>query len=214
MERVKPEIQETITQRLRLFIEQAGNVTAFARSIGVSRDSVNNWLSGKSDIRLNDLVKISEQYHVSIDWLLGLAESPTRDGDQQKAETYTGLSAEAVERLHSLKGHDSISLDYLSETIDNDQFLEIISSLDHLVLSYNRSVKAINYLLDYENRESHTLCHDLLDAEEELATYFPDMRMQLFELSEKWSDFMESFIPTKELISDGKRLHQKYVLGE
>lgn len=103
MERVKPEIHNAVKERLKPLIEEAGNVTAFARSIGVSRDAVNNWLFDKSDLRLNDLVKISQKYGVSVDYLLGLAESPTREGTQQAAEEYTGLSSEAVEMLSSLK---------------------------------------------------------------------------------------------------------------
>ena len=104
VERVKPEIQEAVNNNLKTLIrEKAGNVTAFAKSIGTSRDSVNNWLQGKSDIRLNDLVAISEKYGWSVDYLLGLADSPTRSGSKQAAEEYTGLSPEAVDNIRYLK---------------------------------------------------------------------------------------------------------------
>ena len=221
MERVKPEIHNTVKERIKPLITKAGNVSAFARSIGVSRDAVNNWLFDKSDFRLNDLVKISQEYNVSVDYLLGFAESPTREGTKQAAEEYTGLSADAVEILHSKKlethsddDHDRIHaqvfLTDISELIENDAFQQMIQNVDYLRLCYNKSVDSINYLIDFCEQTEEIDASGFDDALSDLFEYFPSLRMQLFELSEMWSDSLEALFPTKELIIDGKELMRRF----
>ena len=96
LERVKPEIQNKVKEALQELVLQAGNVTAFAKSIDVSRDTVNNWLCGRSDIRVNDLVRIAEKYNVSADWLLGLSPAPTRDRSMESAVSVTGLDEKSI----------------------------------------------------------------------------------------------------------------------
>lgn len=119
MERVKPEIQSKINEKLNECIEKAGNVTAFAQSIGVSRDSVNNWLRGKSDIRLNDLVTIRQKYNVSVDYLLGLSPNPAVDENVQTAIAVTGLSEKAIGLLQLMRVNSGYmrSVNFLLEQI-------------------------------------------------------------------------------------------------
>lgn len=103
MERVKPELRDRINRKINFsLIQDAGSVTEFAKSIGVSRDTVNNWLSGKSDLRLNDLVNISKEYEVSVDWLLGTVDDANYSNDAtiRLISEYTGLSTKAIEQLH------------------------------------------------------------------------------------------------------------------
>ena len=119
MERVKPEIQSKVKEALQELKLQAGNVTAFAKSIDVSRDSVNNWLSGRSDIRLNDLVRIAEEYNVSADWLLGLSTAPTRDRSMEGAVSVTGLSEKSICFLND-HGKDSNVLKVLNLLLDDE----------------------------------------------------------------------------------------------
>lgn len=103
MKRVDSDTQKEIVDSInRLIADNNTDVTNFAESIGVSRNNVNDWLRGKSDIRLGDLITISNTYGKSVDWLLGLVP---RDKDSniqevQIASDYTGLNHEAVDLLH------------------------------------------------------------------------------------------------------------------
>lgn len=119
LERVKPEIQNKVKEALQELVLQAGNVTAFAKSIDVSRDSVNNWLSGRSDIRLNDLVRIAEKYNVSADWLLGLSHARTRDRSIEGAVSVTGLNENSIFFLND-HGKDSNVLKVLNLLLDDE----------------------------------------------------------------------------------------------
>ena len=215
MERVNSETQEILTERLNGLIEKAGNVTAFARSIGVSRDSVNNWLLGRSGIRVNDLVKISTVYHVSIDYLLGLVNEKTPDTDKRSVLSYTGLSESALDSVLFFKKSDECRAEMgpsdLSLVLENPDFTRIIPNFDSLRFLYNHTVNAVNFLLDYDGDFNNDDSEELNSACNDLSEYFPELRMLLFELSEMWSDFLESFFPTKELIEDGKKLYRKYI---
>lgn len=107
MERVKPELRKTVTDKIGKLISRAGTVESFAKSIGVSRDTVNNWTRGKSDIRLNDLVNIAQVYDCSVDSLLGLIPESNHSTDEtiRLVSDYTGLSTEAVNTLHEHQEH-------------------------------------------------------------------------------------------------------------
>ena len=120
LERVKPEIQSKVKEALLELVERAGNVTAFAKSIDVSRDSVNNWLSGRSDIRLNDLVKIAEKYNVTADWLLGLSSASTRDRSMEGAVTVTGLNEKSILFLRD-HGKESGVLKAINLLLDDEK---------------------------------------------------------------------------------------------
>ena len=120
LERVKPEIQSKVKEALLELVERAGNVTAFAKSIDVSRDSVNNWLSGRSDIRLNDLVKIAEKYNVTADWLLGLSSASTRDRSMEGAVTVTGLNEKSIMFLRD-HGKGSGVLNAINLLLDDER---------------------------------------------------------------------------------------------
>ena len=62
----------TSTERLNeLFDSDARNDSAIARELGVSRQSVSSWRSGIRSPKKPMLIKISETYHVSIEWLMG-----------------------------------------------------------------------------------------------------------------------------------------------
>lgn len=101
MERVKPEIQANVNEALLKVIGQQ-DIVEFAKSIGVSRDTVNNWLRKKSDIRLNSLVRIAEVYGISTDYMLGLHDVPVLDQSKQEICSKTGLSEEALDNLTNL----------------------------------------------------------------------------------------------------------------
>ena len=45
----------------------------FAKSLGVSRRTVQNWQNGHTEMPLSKLVRLSNMWHISIDYLLGLS---------------------------------------------------------------------------------------------------------------------------------------------
>lgn len=197
-----------------------------ADSLGVSRSLVKAWENNDRPIRSDDLAKLASHYGVSADYLLGLSEYKTSDFNLRNACEFTGLSETAMHQLKEMKGY---ALSDLSEMLENEKFRSIVSSLDDLRAAYNHCVPIMNlvlmikagvpfddpeiisaideaalYLPDDEPHEENLTD----DALEEFADRYSDLRMQVFELNEMWSDYLESFIPTRELLAEGKEIYR------
>lgn len=101
MKSLEKAVKEEIAKRI-LYLIGENDVTGFAKSIGVSRNNVNDWIRGKADIRIGDVIDISKKYGKSVDWILGLVpkEKDSNVQEVQIASDYTGLDHEAVELLH------------------------------------------------------------------------------------------------------------------
>ena len=62
----------TSTERLNeLFDSDARNDTAIAKSLNVSKQTISAWRNGSRSPKKSMVIKISEVFHVSIEWLLG-----------------------------------------------------------------------------------------------------------------------------------------------
>ena len=103
--------------------EQGLTQEEFAEKLHKSREAVKNWESGIRNIKADDIISISETFGVSADWLLGLSNSPTREGDQQKAEEYTGLSSKSIDTIHKFKNTDYADfINVLDKLLSDDMF--------------------------------------------------------------------------------------------
>ena len=71
-----------------------------ASALGVSRPTIAGWTLGKNLPDIDALAKLARYFHVSADYLLGLSDKVSLDVNLRAAAEYTGLSEEAVERLH------------------------------------------------------------------------------------------------------------------
>lgn len=94
MEQRFPAFTERFTQ-LRGDMTQA----AFSEFLGMSRPTVGFYESGSRIPDALGLKAIAEKCHVSADWLLGLSDVKSPDGDLQQACNYTGLSEKTVKLL-------------------------------------------------------------------------------------------------------------------
>jgi len=56
---------------IELFDSDPRNDTAIAAALGVSKQAVSTWRTGIRSPKKSVLVKISELFHVSIEWLMG-----------------------------------------------------------------------------------------------------------------------------------------------
>lgn len=95
------EYNDTFPRRFRELLESREDITqeGIADLVGVTRQTVGNWYSGKSAPDAVSLAKIADEFHVSIDWLL--RENAPRKIDATLASVcrYTGLSEDSVRLL-------------------------------------------------------------------------------------------------------------------
>lgn len=87
------------------FRELAANKTnqEIADGVGVSRQTVGQFILGQSKPDVDTLCKLSEYFGVSTDYLLCKNNAKTNDPDITAICEYTGLSAEAINKILSLK---------------------------------------------------------------------------------------------------------------
>ena len=198
MERVEPSIMENVARVINNELMGNQGVTDFAHSIGLEkRDAVNNWLLGKSDIRLNSLIKISQVYNISVDYLLGLSDHSSPNVSIQGAQEITGLSREAIDALHRHKVNsdnmDSFThsesfnfLNAINDLLCSDEGEKIIDSLvklrlapvavSELLRNYQDNPGQNSPVLEYPNLRSWEVdtksC--ILEAQEALSGYIQD----------------------------------------
>lgn len=88
--------------RLRALFEENGvKQAAAAEKIGTSRQTIGNWLIGKSQPDFDTLVKLADHFETTTDYLLGRTESKSVSPDLRLAVDYTNLSQRAVQFLHT-----------------------------------------------------------------------------------------------------------------
>ena len=173
--------------------------TKVAADLGVSREILNHWESGTRQIKAEHIVKLANYYNVSADYILGLSPHETVSADLAAVCDFTGLSVEAVT---AIKNRNDIF--DLSDLLSSDRFLDIVAELDNLRMAYNKTGRAIEEAKSSNNEE------DLYYSLEDLCEWLPNLRLELFELSEMWSSLVEQFFPSRELISEGKELLEKH----
>lgn len=87
-----------IAERIKMLREnQHLSQIALSKRLGVTRSSVNAWEMGISTPSTTYLVELSQIFHVSVDYLLGLDKNTSLD--------ITGLDTEQVRILTDLAEH-------------------------------------------------------------------------------------------------------------
>ena len=117
MQQVK---DETIWKRLSELQGNRSN-TRFAQDIGISRNTVNFWLTGQRIPDAGSLKTIAQKCAVSVDWILGLTDVHSPDNDLASAVKYTGLSEVAVQKLAMLSTVPPIPWPTPTGTVEIDQ---------------------------------------------------------------------------------------------
>jgi transcriptional regulator with XRE-family HTH domain len=70
-------------------LKDATPLRRFGARIGVTEGTVRNYLLGRTKPKMDVLEKISKEYNVSIEWLLGI-ETPSQDGISELCQGYEG----------------------------------------------------------------------------------------------------------------------------
>lgn len=105
-----------------------------AASLGEVRETVKHWENGTRQLKAEAIVKLASHFNVSSDYLLGLREGKSTDITIQGVVDFTGLSEEAVEKLHfAMSGFRAKSFsEYINRFIGSEYFLLLISNLFEL----------------------------------------------------------------------------------
>lgn len=133
--------------------------------------------AGLQDLKTGDLIRISNYFNVSTDYILGRTETKTPDASVQAVCAYTGLSEKAVKILRNedeltehYKYKNKPNSYYLNAFIENISTMLLIENLNELrEISSEYITNPINLVLDKEI--NYLICKKLntnLDILEEI----------------------------------------------
>lgn len=85
---------------LQLCAQEEKALSQWGAIFHTTRQTISNWQTGESVPDIIKLADIAQYFGASTDYLLGLSDTKSPDAGAKAAVEYTGLSEEAVERLH------------------------------------------------------------------------------------------------------------------
>ncbi len=126
--------QTPLARKLQELICNAKIANQLKEYLGVSIQAINQYKMGTAYPKTENLIKIADFFGISVDYLLGLTGVPNRDTSIQAVHDVTGLSADAIVKLHDLyeKNPETSFSEIISLMIEDDNaefFLAVISSL-------------------------------------------------------------------------------------
>ncbi len=126
----KPKLGGIFQQQMEdLMAERNLSQIEVAKSLGISRGVVSDWLNAKKAPSAETLITISKKLNVSVDYLLGLQTEQTTDADIKAVCKKTGLSEKSALTLVDIKeAVESISRydDYYgTKTVMNSEIIKL-----------------------------------------------------------------------------------------
>ena len=98
------------------------------RNTGVPASSIGMYENGDRVPNMENAQKLADYYGVNVLWLLGQSNSPSLDENSQTVTKETGLSADAVRILKSLK--KTRLIDSLNSLLESDGFMKMLKDFD------------------------------------------------------------------------------------
>lgn len=136
------------------FLKIVGSTTTqdeIAKTIGTSRQNVGNWISGKAKPDIYALAKISKAYNVSTDYLLGLTDIQTKDGDTSAFCKVSGITENAATHFLFCRYPDILSRIFECDFFDD--FMNVINDIFECSFMWVEQAKQNNNIskidLDY-----------------------------------------------------------------
>lgn len=205
---------KALATRLR---ELVTDTSALAKHLDCSIQAINQYKQGTSQPKIENIIKISEFYNVSIDYLFGITETKNRDTTIQAICQETGLSEKAVNRIcghKSLPLYDELPKKQRSSTSEQARLLYdgfrkgLLKKSERLVKTQNKLFEADGYrefigeLQDYIESE---ILHKEKADKLKLLPYDENMTGEEFiELASESDEEMEMLTKALDLVGEEK----------
>lgn len=121
------------------------NQSEFGELFGLTQNTITNIENDKRFPTYEILIEIAKRFNISVDYLLGLSEAKTNNIEIKAICDYTGLTEEAVNKLHEMLVIDDENYNINSKFIND--FLS--SSLFYKMIFFNISLDKLEKSLLY-----------------------------------------------------------------
>ena len=164
---------------LQLCAQEEKALSQWGAIFHTTRQTISNWQTGESVPDIIKLADIAQYFGVSTDYLLGLSDTKSPDAGAKAAVEYTGLSEEAVERLHIGLDHficdgeamceeaRAENLHTASKLVASREFSELVSGL-----TYAQEAAFCQQLLQLIYEQHTESANDSDDLDEDCAFVF------------------------------------------
>ena len=180
MSRESTIVSKTFADRLNDLIAEAKEdgiqIRELAQMIGIGAGSLSQYQNDTTTPSIDALYKIANYFQVSADWLIGLTDARTSNGDVRKVCDLTGLDSESIECLAAMKAlsqnHQIIST--LNYIIQHGTLLQNLHK--YFATTFEESFKESPFLYvdgDYKLRDKRLLLFDLFTSiEKDKESYY------------------------------------------
>lgn len=100
-----------------------------AKLLGVQRQVISYYETGTRPPNVEDLAILADHYNTTVDYLIGRTETKTVEEDIQMVCNYTGLSEDAIKRLHNCNEDTIKVLSYLIAPKSKYRYLNDLESV-------------------------------------------------------------------------------------
>ena len=118
-------------KRFRDLVSDAKTANDLKDYLGITIQAINQYKQGTAYPKTENLIKIADYFSISVDYLLGLSNTPSRKEDIQAACKTTGLSTLAIEWLRSLVDKPN-DLGNLNAVLENKTFQAALPFIEEL----------------------------------------------------------------------------------
>lgn len=187
MKKKESQVAKIVGYRIGILLtEQKKMQKELADFLDVQPNVVSNFFTGDRTPNLDQIIKISEFFHTTPNYLLGVTDSQSTDNNLQAMCEYTGLSDRAIQTLHELRERSkgkAIKPEYQSKVSqyqslidDHDSKLTLLGSSyslddqpeDKLLDKYSESIMQVRK--EFEQRLNFYMCKNRSEATIVLAT--------------------------------------------
>ena len=187
MKKKESQVAKIVGYRIGILLtEQKKMQKELADFLDVQPNVVSNFFTGDRTPNLDQIIKISEFFHTTPNYLLGVTDSQSTDNNLQAMCEYTGLSDRSIQTLHELRERSkgkAIKTEYQSKVSqyqslidEHDSKLTLLGSSyslddqpeDKLLDKYSESIMQVRK--EFEQRLNFYMCKNRSEATIVLAT--------------------------------------------
>ena len=173
------------TDRFRLLVDDQGGVSKVSEKTGISRPTINFWYNGQRTPDAESLTILSAKFGVSVDYLLGLSDIPSRNEDMQVTAKTTGLANTAIAALRNMKNAPCVEIGVLNELLSTASFWRLLLSIA---------------LLKAEIKETKSLPPD--KKRDAFSAYFSELRLFYLNIVESLPAIIDEICNYHEYIKE------------
>lgn len=200
------------TQRFREYINKHGGVNQFCKETqeyGFQPATVNHWYNGTRSPEGVALQKLSKATGLSVDYLLGLSNTPSVSADAQAACKYLRLPPNAIERIHKETNRMfATRIEFLSKIIQSDRFwkfawlvfagsVSVEEAKEYLNTHLMPQTNLIDKLLEYDAD-----CHDIENDVIASKYRFTEIAQSLYDEMVNYQEIIKAFDNLHDSIMD------------